>query len=189
MAERVLPPVDLLGQLLRYEAETGFLFWKTRSVHHFNGTPLRSAEHTCANWNARYAGTRAFTHIGTHGYHVGNLNNRTELAHRIIMAMHRGAWDFEYVDHINGNQTDNRIVNLRVATNAENIANSRPRRGSSSKYLGVAKHTQNGNWMAGITKGGVTIYLGVFDDEQTAARAYDVAAREMHGQFARLNFP
>lgn len=189
MATKPLPSPEVLRQLLRYEPETGKLFWQKRAPRHFVGTERRSAEWCCANWNARYADHEAFTHVGTHGYRVGQINSRVYLAHRVIMAIVRGTWDFSYIDHSNGDRLDNRLVNLRLATNGQNIANSRSRGGASSRYLGVARHTQNGNWMASITKDGVQTYLGVFGTEEEAAIAYDRAANVMHGEFARLNFP
>ena len=155
----------------------------------FSGTKGRSAEACRNNWNARYAGKPAFTHVGNHGYRVGQINNNSYLAHRIIMAMITGSVDFGYVDHIDGDRLNNSRSNLRVATNGQNIANSKSRAGSSSRFLGVGLHTQNKNWMASITKGGVQKYLGVYKSEEEAAMAYDAAAKDLHGEFARLNFP
>lgn len=92
------------------------------------------------------------------------------------------------IDHINGCGLDNRRANLRYCTNAQNQwAQHRVRRNAASKFKGVQK--QPVGWRASIRKNGELHVLGSFDDEADAARAYDEAAKEMFGQFARVNFP
>jgi hypothetical protein len=103
--------------------------------------------------------------------------------HRLILDVPRG-WS---TDHINGNPLDNRKANLRVCTHAENMRNQRRHRDSKSGYKGVV--LSKGRWSASITVSGRQKHLGRFDTSEEAARAYDAAARELHGAFARLNFP
>ena len=91
------------------------------------------------------------------------------------------------VDHRNGNRLDNQRSNLRLATATENARNKKVRSGGSSRYKGV--HVYRDGWRAAATIGNTNIYLGYFTDEAEAARAYDNAAREYFGDFARLNFP
>jgi hypothetical protein len=91
-------------------------------------------------------------------------------------------------DHIDGNGLDNRRCNLRICTQAENLRNGRARAGSS-RFKGVSWHKSGQKWLAQIKDDGKTIYLGLFPDETEAARAYDAAARELFGEFARPNFP
>jgi hypothetical protein len=90
------------------------------------------------------------------------------------------------VDHINGDRLDNRKANLRLATHSQNAANSRdrPRR---SGYRGVYPHKPTGRWIAQISIGGHVRHLGIYDDPQHAAMAYDHAARAQWGPFARTN--
>lgn len=180
-------PVGTLRQLLKYNPETGRLHWRPRDPSHFGSSGKRSPDALCANWNSRYAAKEALFYVGSHGYRCGSIMGKSYLAHRVIMAMERGCWDFRYVDHVNGDTLDNRIENLRVATNGQNIANSRSRIGATSRYLGVARHTQNGNWIACITKDGHQKHIGVFAEEADAAKAYNEAAKRTHGEFARLN--
>jgi hypothetical protein len=105
--------------------------------------------------------------------------------HRLIMGVNSG----EIVDHIDGDGLNNRRSNLRKATVAANCWNSNSRRNTSSHYKGVSWHRHVGKWGAAIRLCGRSQHLGYFTDETEAALAYDRAAKEHFGEFARLNFP
>ncbi len=92
------------------------------------------------------------------------------------------------IDHINRNGLDNRRVNLRLATVAQNAWNSKKRK-SRSGYKGVCYDKAKNRWRAAIVHHGRRIHLGYFKDKIEAARVYDAAAKEYFGQFARTNFP
>lgn len=104
--------------------------------------------------------------------------------HRLIA----GAKPGDHVDHRNGNGLDNRRANLRICTNAENRRNMRIHRGAS-RYKGVAlDRRQPGRpWVAYINIDGRRHSLGAYVTEIEAARAYNAAALELHGEFACLN--
>ena len=98
------------------------------------------------------------------------------------------------IDHRDGNGLNNRRGNLREADKSQNNANSPGRRSRTSKYKGVGLRygkwrTTPKHWMAKITWHGHTKYLGYHYTEEAAAKAYDQAAKELHGEFAWLNFP
>lgn len=187
MANRPLPTPDELRQLLRYEPDTGKLYWRTVGVEHFAATRGRTAAHTCANWNGKYAGREALTAIGASGHLRGNVRGRGILAHRVAWALYYGEWPANYIDHIDMNPANNAISNLRAATKRENGCNRRAT--GKSKYLGVCWHKGARKWAAALSKYNKPIYLGLFEGEADAAAAYDAAARRIHGEFARLNFP
>lgn len=100
--------------------------------------------------------------------------------------MHALLTGWSRVDHIDGDGLNNRRSNLRPASMQENRRNSQSASGSSSKFKGVKR--QGKAWVAVIgVRPGVQQYLGYFGSEVAAAQAYDDAARELFGDFARLN--
>lgn len=103
--------------------------------------------------------------------------------------MHKLLTGWPQTDHRNGDGLDNRRVNLRPATGTQNNANSRPRKDNTSGLRGVRWHEQKRRWHAYIRVNGKRHHLGSYDNPETAGRAYDTAARELFGEFARLNFP
>jgi hypothetical protein len=93
------------------------------------------------------------------------------------------------VDHKNNDGLDNRRHNLRPASVQENRRNSRKRTGTRSGFAGVSFRKGRGLWVARIGDAPNSIkHLGYFASEVEAARAYDTAARELFGEFARPNF-
>lgn len=92
-----------------------------------------------------------------------------------------------FADHEDGNGLNNQRSNLRIATRRENNCNRKSRKNSTSKYLGVCWHKQNKSWNAKIRKNGVVKSLGYFKNEIDAAMVYNISAKELHGEFAKLN--
>jgi len=105
--------------------------------------------------------------------------------HRLIMNPPRGL----DVDHINGDGLDNRKQNLRQATDSQNQQNRHRLSTNTSGYRGVTFHKKLNKWQAGIKKFGHSYYLGLHPTAESAALAYDLKAREIYGEGARLNFP
>lgn len=92
------------------------------------------------------------------------------------------------VDHRNPLLTlDNREENLRICNTSQNGANRLTNKQSKSGFKGVFWHQQHGRWRAQLILNRKKIHLGYFDTKKDAARAYDVAARNAFGEFARLN--
>jgi hypothetical protein len=100
--------------------------------------------------------------------------------------MHQLVTGWARVDHKDHDGLNNQRYNLRKATDCQNNANRR-KFPSSSTFKGVTWHKQASRWQAQIKVNGQSIYLGLFACEQTAAAAYDIAAREHFGEFACVN--
>ncbi len=116
-------------------------------------------------------------------YVPGSDNKKVSL-HRLILDAPKGV----QVDHINGDGLDCRRSNLRLATQQQNNGNrAKTTNPTSSRFKGVDRH--HGAWRARIRSNGRQWTLGHFDREGDAARAYDAAAEEFFGEFARFNFP
>lgn len=108
------------------------------------------------------------------------------LMHRLIMDAPAGM----EVDHINWNGLDNRRMNLRIATNGQNRVNQPKRMAENptSRFKGVSWDYRRQLWVARASFQGKSLYLGGFEVEEDAARAYDEKAYALWGDFAYLNF-
>jgi hypothetical protein len=91
------------------------------------------------------------------------------------------------IDHIDQNKLNNNINNLRLVTRQQNNANTRSARNSTSKYKGVSFNKQSQKWVAQITKNYKQMYIGLFDCESDAAKAYNKQAIALYGEYALLN--
>ncbi|MBO6755424.1 MAG: HNH endonuclease [Roseibium sp.] len=147
----------MVADLIRYEPESGKLFWKERNDGYF-ATTGRWQE-----WNRRHAGTEAFTAIDGDGYLHGTIRNQKFKAHRIAWVIHYGEWPKGQIDHLNGDRTDNRISNLRDVPNLVNQRNCVRRKDNTSGYTGVSFHRRSGKYRARVKIDGREIFLGNFD--------------------------
>ena len=123
--------------------------------------------------------------LDTKGYAVTAVKIK---GRRKFLFMHRQicktGYEFE-VDHKNGNRTDNRRSNLRIANRAENSRNQMMRSNNKSGFKGVCK--RGTKWIATIGKDNRHFHLGCFSTAKLASEAYDAAALKLHGEFARTN--
>lgn len=187
MADKALPSQEVIRQLLRYEPDTGRLFWIHREPQWFSGAGNRTPEHAQRNWNSRFAGMPAFTAI-SHGHHCGAVLGVNYFAHRLVWKLMTGV-DPCQVDHINGIRCDNRWINLRDVSNQENAHNRRLLSRNQSGHTGVWWEARGSKWVAYIVKNGRRHHLGSFQEFSDAVSARKEAEREMgfheiHGRSA-----
>jgi len=138
------------------------------------------------NWFAQWnRDTRSF-------YARSNISGKIIPMHRLIL----GCSEKETGDHKNRNTLDNRRDNLRKCNVTQNCQNATRRKDNSSGFKGVIPMTWKNKtkattfrWIASIRSNGERIHLGCFTTPEEAAKAYDMAARKYHGEFAVLNFP
>ena len=154
---RPLPPINELRKRLAYRSD-GVLIWKRpfgRKVK--AGFPAGN--------------------ITIHGYVQLRFKYQRFKSHRVIWAMLKREDPLELqIDHINGNSLDNRITNLRKATNKQNACNQK-----GAKGYCFDKHKKK--WKAVIALNGKRKFLGNFDTEHQAREAYLRAKEKLHGEF------
>lgn len=143
-----------LRELLNYNRTTGVFTWRTKPARRIAVGSVAGTPHS-------------------QGYIAISFNGRPHMAHRLAWLHVHGEWPEHDVDHINGNRSDNRLRNLRLATRSENMQNQRNARGTF-----FFKRT--GRWRAEIQVNKVRHYLGYFDTEKQARAAYLKAKRELH---------
>ena len=123
-----------------------------------------------ADWRPKVRSWRAHTRIDGHRVYMQRLV--------------AGAQPGQEVDHVDHDETNNEDTNLRLCTHAENVANARKRRGTTSRYKGVYWEKERAKWAAEMRGPDNKWHrIGRFDDEKEAARAYEEAARKRWGEF------
>jgi hypothetical protein len=156
-----LPSISTLRQRLRYDPDTGLIYWR--------GT-----------------GKRAFKHVTDRGYCDGRFGAKMLKAHRVAWAIYYGQWPAHQIDHKNGCRTDNRITNLRDVPQSINAKNCRRNRRNKSGVAGVYWYRQTSRWAAVVRVDGKSRHLGYFKSLDAAAEARSRASKkygfsERHG--------
>ncbi len=113
-----------------------------------------------------------------------NKKQHTIRMHRLIMKAILG----QEIDHRNHNGLDNRKGNLRFCSHKQNLQNSKKRQNCSSKFKGVCWDKIQQQWAVRLGPRLGRIWVGRFDSEIEAAKAYDYKAKEVYGEFAYANF-
>jgi hypothetical protein len=147
--------IDELKSLLSYDSDTGAIRWIAKG----KGMIKKKA-----------AGTLLYS-----GYFGICIGSKRWQAHRIAWALHHGKWPKDQIDHINGVKTDNRICNLREATNSQNGKNLGLSKANKSGVKGVSFENYTQRWKASIKVENKTISLGRFNSIEDAAMARKLA--------------
>lgn len=174
-----LSPHDL-RQLLRYDPESGKLFWLPRASVHFEGGKRHTPEFMAARWNKQFAGKEAFTSSTPSGHKQGMIFHRRYVAHRIAWAIFYGAWPEQLIDHIDRNPANNRISNLRDVPPHINSRNNPIRACNTSGYPGVGWRRCDQRWVARIRMFDRQTQIGSFKTREEAIDARK-AFEAVHG--------
>jgi len=159
-------PIDAgyIRTLFDYDSDKGVLIWKYKRRSGRVGKPAGST-------NKR-------------GYVFVIIDTKYYYAHRLVWAWHHGDTPLQ-IDHINGIKDDNRIENLRVATNSQNNMNLGTKKNNkSSGVKNVTWHAQANKWAVQVVKNGIVVYRGWFTELADAEAAAKEARKEHHGEFA-----
>ncbi len=149
---------EYLRSVLDYDPETGIFTWKVGSA------------------NQVKAGDVAGCPDGG-GYLRIKLQRRHYQAHRLAWLHTSGVWPKDQLDHINRIRTDNRVSNLREATNKQNQQNAGKRSDNKSGHPGVSWYKQNYKWVAKIAHNRKQIHLGYFATLEEALSARKAAEK------------
>lgn len=155
---------QVLCSLLLYESDTGVFRWLAKRA-----PDIRAGD---------VAGTTR-----SDGYLAIRVQGRKYQSHRLAWLYMYGEFPLAQIDHINGIKGDNRIANLRLATNAENCRNRGPRSDSKSGLRGVSFDIESGKWRATASDGKRYISIGRFSTSVEAKAAYDKFTSKHHGEF------
>lgn len=149
-----------LKELLRYEPETGQLYW-------------------LVNRRRARAGASAGT-VDGNGYLHMSVLGKFYKAHRLVWLLTYGEWPAGLIDHINGDKLDNRLANLRVVTHRQNQQNRERHR--AGRLVGCYYNKRAKRWQAYIKAQGERRHLGMYDTEQEAHAAYLHALTQLKEQ-------
>lgn len=145
-----------------YNAETGLIVWKRKP-------------------KAKVRMGDVVGNLNRHGYRCLKFKGQQYLAHRLAWLLQTGSWPEGDIDHMNGNRSDNRFVNLRDVPRAENTQNTRAAKSSnkSSGLLGVSRKGET-RWVSSIWAKGRRHHLGTFNTPEEAHAMYLKKKRELH---------
>jgi hypothetical protein len=114
------------------------------------------------------------------------IKGEVQYLHRAIFLLHHGYLP-KVIDHIDGNSLNNKIENLRPATQSENMGNSRMKSNNTSGIKGVTFRKDTSKWAAAVMKDGKHISLGSYVTKEEAAVAYLEGAKRIFGEFAKAD--
>jgi hypothetical protein len=175
-----------LRECFDYDPETGVITWKVRPLSHFR------SKRSCNTFNTTFGGKpadkrdhRGYIRIGISRHGHPSVRHR---AHRIAWALYYGEVPTGFIDHINMDRADNRIVNLRPCTNKDNCSNTGMRPTNKTGFKGVSIKKGHGSrpFCAQITANQKRIHLGYFATAEEAHHAFCEAAKKHHGDFANF---
>lgn len=165
---------DAIKESIRYDLETGLLWWKFRK-----------------------GGRRFNKPVGSTGNSNGYVQvcfrfegkDRIFQGHRIAWLIHFGHWPDLKLDHIDRCRTNNRVDNLREVSDLENSWNQSLSKSNKSGYKGVCLHKRLGKYSSNVRHEGRSKHLGYYNTPEEAAEVYDEFVKNNRSDLATLSKP
>jgi hypothetical protein len=156
--------VAVLRGLLIYDPMTGQLCWRKRGPEWFTEETRHSQAHRTNGWNAKWAGKPALNYVYQGAYRSGSVLGIQILAHRAAYAIATGIElkDIPEIDHINGDRSDNRLLNLRSVCHSENLRNTPIYKSNRTGVHGVRWEQTHRAWAVKINFDGKQRRVGRF---------------------------
>lgn len=135
--------------------------------------------------SSRALAGRKPTYKNNNGYMQIRIDYKLYRAHHLAWLYVYGEMPSIFIDHIDGNRSNNAINNLRLASCSENSKNRGAQSNNKIGIKGVSFHKKSGKYRTSIVSDGKYTYLGLYDCPAAAHIAYQIAADKLHGEFAR----
>jgi hypothetical protein len=147
----------MLKEILRYDPDSGLFYWKVSLNKKIKRDEVAGCLHSS-------------------GYIYIAIYKKLYLAHRLAYIYMTGKWPIKQIDHINGNRSDNRFINLRDSSNSENHQN----RKNTAILMGAHWVAKEKKYVSSITVNYHKIHLGTFSTAKDAHMAYCKAKKKYH---------
>ena len=174
--KKTWPSDSCVRKRLDCDVATGQIKHRPRTPADFSHTSKPSA--LAKTFNTKYAG-KPWGQISGHGHHLGEVDGVSLFGHHVVWMFANDEWPELNVNHKNGNPADNRISNLRIATNEDVSRNLSMNANNKSGVNGVYFDKTRGKWVASIKDKNQKIWLGRFDIKSDAADARAVAEAQL----------
>lgn len=163
-----MPDLNYLKSILDYNPDTGEFVWKVKSN------------------SVVFAGSNAGSKRKD-GYVTIKINNKIYKAHRLAYYFVTGIDPItKEIDHINGDTSNNKFINLRIANHSQNGKNLCKSKRNTSNFKGVSFLKNRNKWQVNITLNYKNIYLGSYKSKFYAALVYARAAKKYFGKWRRV---
>jgi hypothetical protein len=160
-----LPDIEYLKSIFTLNSETGELLWKVSNCHSVKVGSIAGA-------------------LKPEGYRIVEIHNKGYMYHRIIYAIHHGEHPIGVIDHIDGDNSNNKPSNLRLASAAQNAHNRKKQSDNSSGHKNVYWSKKKEKWNVRIGAFGKSYYCGTFLLIEDAINVAREQRKVLHGEFA-----
>jgi len=160
-----LPDIEYLNSIFRLDSDTGELFWAASNCHSVKVGSVAGSLKPC-------------------GYRTIEILGKNYRCHRIVYAIYHGKHPDGQIDHIDGNNLNNKPSNLRLANSAQNSQNRKKQSDNTSGHKNVYWFEKNKKWNVRISAFGKSYYFGAYLHIEDAVKVAKEKRKDLHGEFA-----